>query len=217
MRQLWVGILFFFLQGTLVTKAEQNIAASRLCYGSENAPIIIVQYASPSCGICAKFMEKILPKLQKEFIDTGKVSLVSMEFPLNEVDMKISQIIRGSPSPCRYQKIIYETQHIWIKAKNPFQALKKILIENGLTIEEINRSLENEKFADDIVKSRFIAEKKYDIQGVPIFIIGAKEIDGLLSWRAFRKIILQALEHVKKGNPLKTFGIKNAPSEKRAG
>src|SRR5215469_1965677 len=51
--------------------------------GNKNAPITIFEYASLTCPHCAAFASGTLPKLQKDWIDTGKAKLVYRDFPLD--------------------------------------------------------------------------------------------------------------------------------------
>lgn len=205
-RIISIFVLIFFCFLHISTLAREPIKKEFLCYGKENAPVRIIQYTAPSCGICALFMKRVFPKLHKEFIQTGQVYLVILDFPLNKIDMEISQIIRGSPNPCKYHKIIYDAQDKWVASKNPLETIKSILVKAGMSEKDVIASLSNTALADSIAASRLTAEKKYDIQGVPVFIIGAKEIDGLISWKKFKKIIESALQHVQSGKTLENFG-----------
>ncbi|MEI8320688.1 MAG: thioredoxin domain-containing protein [Alphaproteobacteria bacterium] len=202
-------LFVFFLLSAMGAGATALPKKHDIYYGQENAPIKIIQYTSPSCHYCGEFMEKIFPQLDKEFIQTGQVILVVLDFPLNDIDMKISQIIRGSSSPSKYQKIIYDSQFLWTSAKNPLQQAKNILIGAGMTRAEIVQSVNNRIILDEIIQSRFLGEKKYDISGVPVFIVGAQIINGLESWAELKKVIQDALNHVKSGKPLETFGKQN--------
>jgi protein-disulfide isomerase len=50
--------------------------------GRLNAPVTIVEFTDLQCPYCARFSEQTLPALRKDFIDTGKVRLVSRDLPL---------------------------------------------------------------------------------------------------------------------------------------
>ncbi|MEL6921385.1 MAG: thioredoxin domain-containing protein, partial [Pseudomonadota bacterium] len=51
--------------------------------GSEDAPVTIVEYASMTCGFCARFHTQTLPTIKEKYVDTGQVRFVSREFPLD--------------------------------------------------------------------------------------------------------------------------------------
>ena len=56
---------------------EANVAAFGLSddpfMGDPDAPVVLVAYESPHCSSCKGFHERILPDLQTDFFDTGKV------------------------------------------------------------------------------------------------------------------------------------------------
>jgi len=55
--------------------------------GSADAPLTIIEYASPTCPACKYFHETVKPTLEEKFISTGKVKFIFREYPLNEIDV----------------------------------------------------------------------------------------------------------------------------------
>lgn len=49
--------------------------------GKADAPITVVEYASVTCVHCASWHESVWPKIQSDYIDTGKVRFIYREFP----------------------------------------------------------------------------------------------------------------------------------------
>ena len=54
-----------------------------LALGPADAKVVVVEYASMTCGHCANFHNKTFPDLKKKYIDTGKVRFIMREFPLD--------------------------------------------------------------------------------------------------------------------------------------
>ncbi len=50
--------------------------------GHDDAPIVIVEYSDYQCPYCGQFHTNVLPRLQSEYIDTGKVRLIFRDLPL---------------------------------------------------------------------------------------------------------------------------------------
>ena len=65
--------------------------------GSKDAPISIYEYSSFGCYHCSDFHLETLPKLQKDFIDSGKVKLVFVNFPLDSKSMMAAMIADCMP------------------------------------------------------------------------------------------------------------------------
>ena len=47
--------------------------------GNENATVVFVEYASLTCPACAAFHANVYPKLNKEYIQTGKIKFIHRE------------------------------------------------------------------------------------------------------------------------------------------
>ena len=96
--------------------------------GTEEANIEIIEFASLTCGHCAKFHNEVFPKIKKEFIDTGKVSFIYQDFPLDKFALKASVIARcsGEKKFFSFLKVLYSKQKDWTRTEDPFRSLLKI-------------------------------------------------------------------------------------------
>ncbi len=193
--------VFFFLQETTAQTRLKEIA-----YGNPKAPVTLIEYSSFSCHICNIFMSDIFPFLKKEFIDTGKVFFVSKDFPMNGIDFKANLIVQANPNPVALHTAIVSKQAQWMDKKEPLKEIMKIANEFGMTQKQINQALGSTAVQKLITKMRQEAEEKYNIDGLPIFIIGSKVISGLMPLKKLRIVLNQALAHVESGKPFATFG-----------
>ena len=64
--------------------------------GKESAPIKMTEFASLTCGHCAKFHNEVFPKIKKDYIDNGKMFFTYQDFPLDKFALKASVIARCS-------------------------------------------------------------------------------------------------------------------------
>ncbi len=71
--------------------------------GSPKAPILMVEYAAPSCPHCAHFDMEEFPLLKQKFIDTGKVYYVLRIFPLSPADVAAAAMARCLPEDNYFQ------------------------------------------------------------------------------------------------------------------
>jgi len=58
-----------------------TFAESGVVYGSADAPVTMVEYASVTCGHCKDFHEDVMTKVKADYIKTGKVKFIFREFP----------------------------------------------------------------------------------------------------------------------------------------
>jgi protein-disulfide isomerase len=50
--------------------------------GNANAKVVITEYSEYQCPFCARFTLDILPQLQNDYLETGKVKFVFKDFPI---------------------------------------------------------------------------------------------------------------------------------------
>lgn len=55
--------------------------------GAADAPVTLIEYASPTCPACKYWHDDIQPVVQSDYIDSGKVKLVFREYPLHAPDV----------------------------------------------------------------------------------------------------------------------------------
>ena len=70
-----------------------NIATntSSVVLGQDKAPIKIKVFSSLTCPHCANFHINVIPKIKKEYIKTGKVQLIFIDFPLDQAAFNASK------------------------------------------------------------------------------------------------------------------------------
>ena len=156
--------------------------------GTEEANIEIIEFASLTCGHCAKFHNEVFPKIKKEFIDTGKVSFIYQDFPLDKFALKASVIARcsGEKKFFSFLKVLYSKQKDWTRTEDPFRSLLKIAKLGGLKNDEIKVCVGNKSIEDGILKQRLNASKKFDIKATPTLYINGEKYDGDLTFEALK-------------------------------
>lgn len=49
--------------------------------GNPDAPVTLIEYSDFTCGYCVKFFRDTWPRLQKQYVETGKVRLLYRDYP----------------------------------------------------------------------------------------------------------------------------------------
>jgi len=62
-------------------------------YGSADAPVTLVEYASLPCGHCKTFHETVMPTIKENYIKTGKVKFIFREFPTPPVQIALAGFV----------------------------------------------------------------------------------------------------------------------------
>ncbi len=67
--------------------------------GAEDAPVVIIEYASLMCGHCELFHESVFPEIEERYIEPGHVRFVFREFPTPPVNLAMAGFLLSSCAP----------------------------------------------------------------------------------------------------------------------
>tara|TARA_X000000950_G_scaffold282951_1_gene382785 strand:- start:37 stop:663 length:627 start_codon:yes stop_codon:yes gene_type:complete len=156
--------------------------------GEETAPVKMIEFASLTCGHCAKFHNEVFPLLKKDYIDNGKIFFTYQDFPLDKFALKASVIARcsGKEKYFSFLKVLYKKQKDWTRSQDPFKSLLKIAKLGGLKNEEIKVCVSNKSIEDGILKKRLSSTKKFDIKATPTIYFNDEKYEGDLSYEALK-------------------------------
>ena len=185
---LFFSLIFFCFNNADARIVDTIEALKEKRIGLESANIEIIEFASLTCGHCAKFHNEVFPKIKKEFIDTGKVSFIYNDFPLDKFALKASVIARcsGEKKFFSFLKVLYSKQKDWTRTEDPFRSLLKIAKLGGLKNDEIKVCVGNKSIEDGLLKQRLDASKKFDIKATPTLYINGEKYEGDLTFEALK-------------------------------
>ena len=183
-------IIFIFL---IFSKYEIIKAKTddEIFLGNNNAKIVVIEYASMTCIHCANFHKEVYPKIKKNYIDTNKIKFIYRDFPLDKQALFGSVLAKCAPKEKYFDfvKLILTTQKKWIANDDTFiDKLTNIGKLAGLNENKINACFNDEQIVDGIIKTRTLAEEKYNISSTPSLIINEKKYS-TMSYENFEKII----------------------------
>ena len=161
-------------------KSEEIInlekALSPRYLGDINAPIQFVEYVSLTCSHCAEFHVQKLPILKEKYIDKGKLRLEMRDFPLDGLALRASAMARlvAKEKYYKFVNVLFKSQERWSRNKDPINELKKMGRLAGLNKSKIDASIDQMELLEGIFKMRQQAEKDWNIQSTPSFVINNK-------------------------------------------
>ncbi len=167
-----------------------------IAQGKDNAPIIIVEYASMTCGHCARFHSETYPLLLKNYIDTGKVRFILREFPLDPLAAAAFMLARCAGDDKRYAMIdlLFDKQKDWAFSDKPLDALSSLVKQTGMTDEAFNACVNNQALYDQINQVRDRAGEKFGIDATPTFFVNGKKITGEIAPNALDPLLQPLLK-----------------------
>ena len=166
--------------------------------GSKNAPIKIKEYFSLTCGHCANFHVKTLPQLKERYIDTGKVQLEFIDYPLDRLAIIAATLARTLPTEDGYLEaisILLKKQKQWAYSKKPLDELRSIAKLFGVSSKQFDEILKNIPLMQEIINKMENESKNFNIESTPTFIINNDhKISGALSFTDFEKELLTLIK-----------------------
>ena len=77
----YIVLLLIFIAGFAFAADPKKVESKyiEMSKGDDNATVVFVEYASLTCPACAAFHTNVYPKLNKEYIETGKIKFIHRE------------------------------------------------------------------------------------------------------------------------------------------
>jgi protein-disulfide isomerase len=190
-----IKIISFYLILSIKCYSDNlNASDNLVVLGSDKAIVKIKVFSSLTCPHCANFHIKVVPEIKREYIDTGKVQLIFIDFPLDQVSFNASKLLHclDKKKQIAFLDIIYETQAKWTNASNVNDInknLKKIVKNLGISSVQFDKCLIDEDISDKILNGRIDANRKYSINSTPTIVINEKKLEGSVSFKNIKKRI----------------------------
>lgn len=159
-----------------------------LALGPEDAKVTIVEYASLTCGHCARFHRDVFPKIKEKYIDTGKIRFIFREFPLDNLAAAASMLARCVGGDKSYAMVdtLFNKQEEWAFVQgSPVPALFNISKQFGLTKEKFDACLRDEKTLEEITNQRTRASEVFGVNSTPTFFVNGKRFNAGTSFTKF--------------------------------
>ena len=182
-------LICLFINESLDSRIVDTIEAlESKSMGEEKAPVKIIEFASLTCGHCAKFHNEVFPLIKENYIDKGKIFFTYNDFPLDKFALKASVVARcsGNKKFFSFLKVLYNKQKDWTRTQDPFKSLLKIAKIGGLKNDEIKVCVGNKSIEDGLLKQRLQSTKVYDIKATPTLYINGEKYDGDLTFEALK-------------------------------
>ena len=161
-------------------------ALEKKSFGNEDAKIKMLEFASLTCGHCAKFHNEVMPIIKKNYIEKGLIHFTYKDFPLDKYALKATIIARcsGNKNFFNFLDVFYKKQKDWTRTQDPFKSLLKIAKFGGLKDEELKVCVGNKSIEDGVLKDRLKSSKNYDITATPTIYLNGEKYKGDLTIEA---------------------------------
>ena len=164
-----------------------------LVIGSPDAPVTITEFSSLSCPHCASFHANTLPSIKSDYIDTGKVQFVFMDFPLNQQALHGTLLLKCVDAQQRYElmELLFKQQQQWAFEGDHQTKLKQYASLLGLSSDAANKCMNDTEAEKNILMNMKAASTQYNVSSTPTFVMqpGNKILTGAAAYGAFSTAI----------------------------
>ena len=169
--------------GSADTKTAQ--AFKEVVLGDEKAPVTMIEYASYLCGHCVTFSRNTFPKIEENYIKTGRVKFIYRPFPPLEIGMALA----CAQEQNKFWEYNHEAYNSQIGSPDD---LKTIASKVGADADKFNKCFDSEEYKS-IAENWYKEAQDAGVEGTPTFFINDKKIVGDLPYEDFQKAIDEEL------------------------
>ena len=156
----FINILIVSLIVFLNAYADENkVDKNTISIGSHDAIVKIKIFSSLTCPHCADFHMNVVSKIKENYLESGKVQLIFIDFPLDQAAFNASKLLHclDQKKQITFLDTIYENQDEWTAGSNINEInnnLKKIVKNLGISSAEFDKCLNDEVVSDKILNGR---------------------------------------------------------------
>ncbi len=162
--------------------------------GDANASVTIVEFSDYQCPFCLTHFQQTMPQLLKDYIDTGKVKYVFMDFPLDSIHpqaRKAAEAAECAGAQDKYWEMhdkLFGDQATWNGNDKAVDVFKKYAADLKLDATAFDKCLDEGKFAAE-VEADEQEGLAAGVTGTPAFFINGRYLSGAQPFEVFQQII----------------------------
>lgn len=177
-------------QSITAAQLAQPTALPEMALGSPKARVTIVAYFSLTCPHCAGFEENVLPLLQTNYIDSGKVRFVAREFPLDANAIAGAMLVRciAAGDSKKYFDALAQLFILQPALINqPLYALQTIGKRFGMDDAAVETCMKDQAQLDKLKADMQFAQDPLKVEVTPTFFINGEMLKGSMTFEDLDK------------------------------
>jgi len=146
--------------------------------GNPKAKVVMVEYAAPTCPVCARFNASVMPHIKADYIDTGKIYYIFRTFPLSATDGAVEGIARLCLPADKYFQfldLMFRNQSKWdpdgYQIPDVGAAVKQMAGLMGVAPEDADRCMSDATEQNRINQVAADGQTRYNIHGTPTLVV----------------------------------------------
>lgn len=169
--------------------------------GKADAKVTIIEFGDYQCPLCRAFWRDTLPRIKKEYVETGRVRIVFRDFPIQAVHPEATmtavaaECAEDQGKSWEFHDKVFREQDRRGRdvVRYRIADVKRWATEVGLEAAAFNDCLDSERHKAEVQKDH---QDGADIgmNGTPVFFINGRALVGAHPFPAFQKVIEEELK-----------------------
>ena len=147
--------------------------------GDPAAPNLFIEYASLTCPHCARFHAEIYPRLEREWIATGRIYFLYRHFPLDGVAARAALLAECMPSDdafYAFTELLFRSQSEWARSEAWREALINHAALAGVGREAAEACMDDEAVLTQMAGEFDRAASELGVRGTPSLFFNAERV-----------------------------------------
>ena len=144
--------------------------------GPRAARVVIVEFSEYQCPFCARHVRQTFPRLDRDYIQTGKVRYVLRNFPLESIHPEAVKAAEAALCSSDQQKY-WEMHHRLFEHQKELKDLASHAAAVGLDVPSFEKCLSGGGYAA-LVRGDVSEGRAAGIRGTPTFFVGVPDSNG---------------------------------------
>lgn len=180
-RSLLAAAALLAVAGCSQAQGGAGAAEGDIVVGKANAPVTLIEYASPTCPACAAFNETVYPEFKKKYVDTGQVKYVFREAPIHgAVDAAAFLMARCVGTGEKYVGVVdtlLRSQREYQQTGDARGWLLNTARSAGMTEADFQRCVSDEEALKRLNARWEKNSRADDVRGTPTVIVDGKKVE----------------------------------------
>ncbi len=165
--------------------------------GDEEAPVVIEEYADFQCPYCGMVARLTMPTVIERYVDTGKVRLVFLDFPVHQGE---NSYLAAEAARCagdqgafwKMHDVLFGRMTEWSGRRNPRSKFREYADSIGLDGEALEECVDSGKHREAVMSSRTRGEQ-HAVDRTPTFLINGRRVTGAVGFDQLAEVIEEEL------------------------
>ena len=165
--------------------------------GSASAPVWVIEVSDFQCPYCRQFHDDSYGELKRAYVDSGKVRLAYVNFPLsmhrNAFAASESAMCAGAQNKFwEMHDALFTTQRSWENLPSPQKMFDSLAVAQGVDLPAFQKCVSGH-LTKPMIEADIDRATKQGVESTPTFLIGGMMVTGAQPLANFRRAIDSAL------------------------